>query len=585
MSGLFTNLTRLAAGLLAAFLLFPALSAIAQTREPVRVHLLWHHQAQFAGIYVAANKGFYEREGIQVELTEGGPGINPLHSLVAGTADIALTWLPAAIEGRASGWQVVNIAQIFRHGGTAIICRRDAGMNHPSDVADKYIGSWHIGDEMNVRFWLRAIGVPLDRVNIIAQPENGRALIEGYAACVTAMMYNEYWSILQSGLSPANLMVMRLSEQGIGFLEDGFYTSQEALADPHKRDSLARFLRATVAGWAYAAENVDEAHAIVMGIAPKLDPAHQRRMLQSVLNLIGDTKRIGLLDLESFNRSVETIAAAGNDPASVRAAANGAWTHGLWYEAGLGVDSWQILTTATRHHLIEAVSSRWFYMLDLIGTAAFGLAGFMRARQRHYDLWGAFILTLLPAAGGGTLRDLLVGGDRHPPFIFQDPAYISIVVTVVLFGTIASSFAPRGTIDSKHFDRTLAVFDTVGMATFAVIGAKVALVAGLSWIWVPFCAALTCAGGGMLLDIVTGREPRTFQGEPYEEIGVLGGLVLYLGLQVADANEHHPWIVPASIFVALATVFTIRMLVIARGWRSFRLGYRHAKPAARRRRT
>lgn len=585
MSGPFTNLTRLgAAVLLAALLLFPAPPATAQTREPVRVHLLWHHQAQFAGIYVADNKGFYEREGIRVELIEGGPGVNPLHSVVADTADVALTWLPAAIEGRMSGWRIVNIAQVFRHGGTAIICRRDAGVNQPADVTGKYIGAWHIGDEMNVRFWLRAIGVPLDKVSIIAQPENGRALIEGYAACVTAMMYNEYWSILQSGLSPANLMVKRLSEEGIGFLEDGFYASQESLDDPRRRDRLARFLRATAAGWAYAAENVDEAHAIVMDVAPKLDPAHQRRMLQSVLNLIGDTKRFGLLDLESFNRSVNALAGADSDPAGVRRAAAGAWTHGPWYESGLGHDNWQTIAEATRYRLVNSVSESWLYMLALIGTANFALAGFMHARRRHYDIWGAFILTLLPAAGGGILRDLLVGGDRHPPFIFKDPAYIFVILSALAFGVLVTAFTHRSFVDSKAFERALTIFDTAGLATFTVVGAQVALIAELHWIWVPICAALTCAGGGMLLDIVTGREPRTFLGEPYEEIAVAGGLILYAGLQLADRFEHTNGIVFASIAVAMTFVFTTRTLVVVHGWRSFRLGHRAKAPARRRRR-
>ena len=84
--------------------------------------------------------------------------------------------------------------------------------------------------------------------------------------------------------------------------------------------------------------------------------------------------------------------------------------------------------------------------------------------------------------------------------------------------------------DSKGFNQVLGLCDSVGLATFTIIGAQVALEADLNWWWMAICAALTCAGGGMLLDVVTGREPRTFQGEPYEEIAVFGALVLSLGL-------------------------------------------------------
>ena len=104
------------------------------------------------------------------------------------------------------------------------------------------------------------------------------------------------------------------------------------------------------------------------------------------------------------------------------------------------------------------------------------------------------------------------------------------------------------------------------------LGAKVALLAGLSWYWAAFCAALTCAGGGMLLDVVTGREPRTFQGEPYEEIAVVGGLFLYVGLMVSNRFEQSEWLVTALIGATMILVFTLRMLVVRYGWRSYRLG-------------
>jgi NitT/TauT family transport system substrate-binding protein len=81
----------------------------------------------------------------------------------------------------------------------------------------------------------------------------------------------------------------------------------------------------------------------------------------------------------------------------------------------------QFFTIETRYRLDAVLSSRWFYGLDLLGTLAFGIAGFIRARERQYDLWGAFVLTFLPAVGGGTLRDLLVVGDRIRPSSLRTP--------------------------------------------------------------------------------------------------------------------------------------------------------------------
>ena len=574
------------AGLFAAALV-AAPPVAAQTQATVRIQLLWHHQAQFAGLYVADAKGFYAREGIAVQFLEGSPGINPLESLVSGKADVAVSWLPPAIAARQRGWPVVNIAQVFQHSGMAVVCRRAAGVRSPDDILGKRIGVWNVGDELNLRYWLRTIGVSPDGVKIEEQRPDGRDLIDGSTDCATAMMYNEYWSILDAGLSPVELMLVRLSDEGLGFLEDGLYATSASLDDPERRDVLARFLRATAAGWTYAAKNIDETHAITTTAAPHLDRSHQRRMLETVLRLVGDDERFGLLDLDRFQHSLDIIAGTEDKTNTARNAGSLAWTYRVWYEAGLGDSGWNTIAESTRHGLLSSVSESWFYALALIGTANFALAGFMRARQRRYDLWGAFILTLLPAAGGGILRDLLVGGDRHPPFVFKDPAYIFVILSVLAFGVLVTSFVSRSLVDSKEFDRTLTIFDTVGLATFTVVGAQVALIAELHWIWVPFCAALTCAGGGMLLDIVTGREPRTFLGEPYEEIAIGGGLILYAGLQIADYYEHTDGIVFLSITAAMAFVVITRTLVVMHGWRTFRLGGRHqppAQPARRRRR-
>ena len=75
----------------------------------------------------------------------------------------------------------------------------------------------------------------------------------------------------------------------------------------------------------------------------------------------------------------------------------------------------------------------------------------------------------------------------------------------------------------------------------------------------------------MLQDIVTGREPRTFLGEPYEEIAVGGGLLLYAGLCVANLFEYSEWVVTLSIAVTLIAVFAVRMLAIRKELRTYRL--------------
>jgi hypothetical protein len=292
-----------------------------------------------------------------------------------------------------------------------------------------------VGDQYNVRYWLRQKGISSEAVAIVGQRPDGRDLIEGHVDCATAMAYNEYWTLVRHGFSPADLLVIRFADELSAFLEDGLYTTSARLADPSRRDQLARFLRASADGWRYAHDNPEEALAITLTWAPLADRAHQRRMLQSVLAIADPSRRFGLLELTAFERSVRIVALGEVNPRAIAAAARGGWTHEVWLEAGVDAGHDHSLTPAVRHYLQQAVDSVWFYALGLIGTAGFAVSGFMQAVQRRYDLWGAFILALLPPAGGGTLRDLLVGGERVPPFIFKDPAYLAIVLAVVAIGT------------------------------------------------------------------------------------------------------------------------------------------------------
>jgi len=548
--------------------------ALAQNEAPViRLQLNWMNQAQFAGFYVADAMGFYQREGISVEFISGGPPFpggptqDPLLTLELGGADLAVAWMSNAFAARGNELDIVNIGQIFRQAGTSLVCRRAAGIHRPADLKGKRIGVWNIGDQVNLSYWLRQHGLKLDDVKLSTQRPDAADLIAGAVDCASAMSYNEYWTLLRA-FKPNELFIVRFSEADAAFLEDGIYAKASAVADRETRARFARFLRATAAGWRYARDNPEVAVAVTLYRTPGSDAAHQRRMLETVLTLAEPSRDFGLLNLDDFHRSVD-ILAFGNEPAAKRAVQRG-WTHEVWREANLG-NAPLSLTPAIKYYLVKIVDSPWFYIIGLLGTAASMVGAFMRAVQRRYDLWGAFILTLL-AIGGGTLRDLLVGGDRLPLFMFTDPVYFMMILVILAAGIGITRSLPETALDSRRFSLTLETFDAVGVATFTVLGTKVAIIAGLAWYWAPFCAALSCAGGGMLRDIVTGREPRTFQGEPYEEIAIVGSLALFFMLWFASSHEHSAWLVTSAIALTMVGVFVTRMTVVLFGWRSYRLG-------------
>ena len=99
-----------------------------------------------------------------------------------------------------------------------------------------------------------------------------------------------------------------------------------------------------------------------------------------------------------------------------------------------------------------------------------------------------------------------------------------------------------------------------------------ATVPSMPWYWLPFSAAVSCTGGGTLMDIATGREPRTFQGEPYEEIALLGSLLLLVLWALLDRVLPGAVAVMVAMPVAWLAMLLARLLVVQRRWRSWRLG-------------
>ena len=113
---------------LAAGLVALGLSAFAaQAAEKVTLQLKWVTQAQFAGYYVAQDKGFYKDAGLDVTLKAGGPDIAPEQVIAGGGADVIVTWLPAALAAREKGAALVNIAQPFKKSGLMLTCRKETG--------------------------------------------------------------------------------------------------------------------------------------------------------------------------------------------------------------------------------------------------------------------------------------------------------------------------------------------------------------------------------------------------------------------------------------------------------------------------
>ena len=115
-------------------------TALASAADKVTLQLKWVTQAQFAGYYVAQDRGFYEAEGLDVEIKPGGPDIAPAQVLAGGGADVVLDWMPSALATREKGLALVNIAQPFKSSGMMLTCRKETGIKSPEDFRGKTLG-------------------------------------------------------------------------------------------------------------------------------------------------------------------------------------------------------------------------------------------------------------------------------------------------------------------------------------------------------------------------------------------------------------------------------------------------------------
>ncbi|MBA99178.1 MAG: nitrate ABC transporter substrate-binding protein [Roseobacter sp.] len=308
------------------------IGTMAQAAEDVTLQLKWVTQAQFAGYYVALDKGFYDEEGLDVTIKPGGPDIAPTQVLAGGGADVAVEWMPAALAAREKGLAMVNIAQPFKSSGMMLTCRKDAGIASTDDFKGKTLGVWFFGNEFPFLSWMSKLDLPTeggeDGVTVLKQGFNVDPLLQKQAACVSTMTYNEYWQVIDAGLTPDDLIVFKYEDQGVATLEDGLYVLEENLADPAFEDKMVRFVRASMKGWKYAEENPDEAAEIVLDndASGAQTEDHQKRMMGEVAKLTSGSN--GALDEADYELTVQSLLSGGSDPVITKEP-TGAWTHAI----------------------------------------------------------------------------------------------------------------------------------------------------------------------------------------------------------------------------------------------------------------
>jgi NitT/TauT family transport system substrate-binding protein len=307
--------------------------------EDVTLQLKWVTQAQFAGYYVALDKGFYDEEGLNVTIKPGGPDIAPEQVIAGGGADVIVDWMAAALAARERGLALTNIAQPFKHGGLQLTCLKDTGIASPDDFPGHTLGVWFYGNEYPFYAWMAKLGIPTEGgdegVTVLKQAFNVDPLLQRQADCISVMTYNEYGQVLDAGITPDELVTFNYLQEGVGVMEDGLYVLEDKLSDPAFKAAMVKFVRASMKGWKWAEENPDEAAQIVVDNdetgAQTIE--HQKYMMSEVAKLTAGSN--GALDPADYDETVATLlsAVSPENPAITKAPEGMAWTHEISDEA------------------------------------------------------------------------------------------------------------------------------------------------------------------------------------------------------------------------------------------------------------
>jgi NitT/TauT family transport system substrate-binding protein len=287
----------------------------------VKLQLQWVAQAQFAGYYAAADQGYYEAEGLDVELVEGGADIVPQDVLSAGDVDYAISWVPKVLGSIEKGAKITDVAQIFERSATTQISFKDKGITSPAQFAGKNIGSWGYGNEWELFAGMQKNGVDVKDIKLIQQAFDMNGFLEGDIDAAQAMTYNEYAQVLETKnpktgqlYQPSDLNVVNWNSVGTAMLQDAIWANSEKLADQAYADQTTKFVKASIKGWVYARDNPEQAAKIVTAAGSQLGESHQLWMTNEVNKLIWpSTSGIGTIDDAAWKQTVDIALGTKNE--------------------------------------------------------------------------------------------------------------------------------------------------------------------------------------------------------------------------------------------------------------------------------
>ena len=260
----------------------------------VSLRLLWFPHSQFAGYIVAQEKGFYKEAGLDVTIQPGGPDLSPTKSVASGSDDIGIAVPNQIIAARSNGVPLVSIAQMFQDSPNRYILKKENAITQLSDLKGKPVGLWLGGDEVEFIAMLKTQGMTEKDVKIIPQNYSVTPFLENNYVCSQVTVYGEMNFLAAQGWTADKFQILCPKDYNSAILGDLIFCSENYLQK--NKETVQKFLEASLKGWQYCIENPEEALKIVLAYNKELEADEQQMVMKSTIELIttGDAQQFGL---------------------------------------------------------------------------------------------------------------------------------------------------------------------------------------------------------------------------------------------------------------------------------------------------
>lgn len=265
------------------FALFAGCASNDTGREPVQLLLDWKAQMEHAGFYVAEAKGFYAREGLEVEILEGSGAPTTAQLIGNGTYKLGVSSGSATVMARAKGIPVVSLAVINQHSPVVVYSLAKSGITRPEQLVGKRVGV-NIGGTKHREFQalLTHLGIDENAIQLMGMTESSPAPL--LAGQVDAMLgYTEDQPVTVE-LRGEEVNRIALADHGIDLYSTNIIVNQAYLEE--NPDLVRRFLRASLEGWAYAVDHPAEAVDAYMAARPESDRAFNEANFRKLIPIL-----------------------------------------------------------------------------------------------------------------------------------------------------------------------------------------------------------------------------------------------------------------------------------------------------------